>query len=94
MIYWINSYKLCNTLLNLMLTIWFFWVSANLFNLDSFETDMLLLPSHIRSKKEEPGTSLVVQWLRLPALNAGGPGSIPGQGTRSHMPQLRPGAAK
>ena len=23
-----------------------------------------------------------------------GPGSIPGQGTRPHMPQLRPGAAK
>ena len=36
------------------------------------------------------GTSLVVQWLRLWAPNAGGPGSIPGQGTRSHMPQLRP----
>ena len=35
------------------------------------------------------GTSLVVQWLRLQAPNAGGPGSIPGQGTRSHMPQLR-----
>ena len=31
------------------------------------------------------GTSLVVQWLRLHAPNAGGPGSIPGQGTRSHM---------
>ena len=30
-------------------------------------------------------TSLVVQWLRLCAPNAGGPGSIPGQGTRSHM---------
>ncbi|TEA37689.1 hypothetical protein DBR06_SOUSAS9210004, partial [Sousa chinensis] len=30
--------------------------------------------------------SLVVQWLRLRAPNAGGPGSIPGQGTRSHMP--------
>ncbi|TEA37693.1 hypothetical protein DBR06_SOUSAS9210008, partial [Sousa chinensis] len=29
--------------------------------------------------------SLVVQWLRLCAPNAGGPGSIPGQGTRSHM---------
>ncbi|TEA31888.1 hypothetical protein DBR06_SOUSAS8310129, partial [Sousa chinensis] len=29
--------------------------------------------------------SLVVQWLRLHAPNAGGPGSIPGQGTRSHM---------
>ena len=35
------------------------------------------------------GTSLVVQWLRLHAPNAGGPDSIPGQGTRSHMAQLR-----
>ena len=26
------------------------------------------------------GTSLVVQWLRLYSSNAGGPGSIPGQG--------------
>ena len=33
------------------------------------------------------GTSLVVQWLRLHALNAGGPGSIPGQGTKiPHAP--------
>ena len=31
----------------------------------------------------------MVQWLRLRAPNAGGPGSISGQGTRSHMPQLR-----
>ena len=31
----------------------------------------------------------MVQWLRLHAPNAGGWGSIPGQGTRSHMPQLR-----
>ena len=35
------------------------------------------------------GTSLVVQWLRLLAPNARGLNSIPGQGTRSHMPQLR-----
>ena len=35
------------------------------------------------------GTSLVVQWLRLCAPSARGPGSIPGQGTRSHIPQLR-----
>ena len=35
------------------------------------------------------GTSLVVQWLRLHAPNAGGMGSIPGQGTRSHMLPLR-----
>ena len=35
------------------------------------------------------GTSLVVQWLRLCAPNAGGLGSNPGQGTRSHMSQLK-----
>ena len=40
-------------------------------------------------KSEQIGTSLVVQWLRLCAPNAGDPGSIPGQGTRSHMLQLR-----
>ena len=46
-------------------------------------------------------TSLVVQWLRLSAPNAGGLGLTPGQGTRScmlqqrsHLPQLRPRAAK
>ena len=31
------------------------------------------------------GTSLVVLWVRLHAPNAGGPGSIPCQGTGSHM---------
>ena len=31
------------------------------------------------------GTSLVVQWVRLHTPNAGDLGSIPGQGTRSHM---------
>ena len=35
------------------------------------------------------GTSLVVQWLRLHAVNARGQGLIPGQGTRSHVLQLR-----
>ena len=39
-------------------------------------------------------TSLVVQWLRLCISNAGGPGSIRGQGTSSHVLQLRPGSAK
>ena len=33
-------------------------------------------------------------WLRLHTPNAEGPGSSPGQGTRSHTPQLRPGTAK
>ena len=31
----------------------------------------------------------MVQWLRLQAPNAGGSGLIPGQGTGSHMPQVR-----
>ena len=35
------------------------------------------------------GTSLPVQGQRLCAPNAGDTGSIPGQGTRSHMLQLR-----
>ena len=40
------------------------------------------------------GTSLVVQWLILRPPSAGDPGSILGQGTRSHMLQPRPGTAK
>ena len=39
--------------------------------------------------KSHRGISLVVQWLRLNAPNAGGLGPIPGQGTGPHMPQLR-----
>ena len=35
------------------------------------------------------GTCLVVQWLSLCTPNAGGPGSIPGQGTRPHVKQIR-----
>jgi len=45
-------------------------------------------------KIDSMGTSLVVQCLRLHAPNARGPGSILGQGTRSHMPQLRPSTAE
>ena len=32
--------------------------------------------------------------IKTPHTQCRGPGSIPGQGTRSHMPQLRPGTAK
>ena len=35
------------------------------------------------------GTSLAVQWLRVHTPNAGGPGLNLGQGTSSHMQQLR-----
>ena len=42
-------------------------------------------------KISQLGTSLVVQWLRLCAPNAGGLGSIPGRGTRPHTLLLRVG---
>ena len=45
-------------------------------------------------KKHCPGTSLVVQLLRLHAPKAGDLGSIPSQGTRSHMLQIRPSIVK
>jgi len=35
------------------------------------------------------GLPWLVQWLRLCFPNTGGPGSIPGQGTRFHKPHLR-----
>ena len=41
------------------------------------------------SERAEKETFLVVQGLTLHAPNAGAPGLIPGQGTRSHMPQLK-----
>ena len=44
-------------------------------------------PIHIQRLLHE--TSLVVQWLRLHAPNAGGPGSTPGQETRSYMLQQK-----
>ena len=40
---------------------------------------------------EQARTQLVVQWLRCHAPCAGGLVSIPGHGTRSCVPQLRPG---
>ena len=45
--------------------------------------------AQISDKKLNHRMSLVVPWLRLCAPNARGLHSIPGQGTRSHMLQLR-----
>ena len=46
-------------------------------------------PTHGKLPQKDPaGTSLVVEWLRLNASNAGGLCLIPGQGIRSHTPQL------
>ena len=53
-----------------------------------------LLLSIVFIKMNLRGTTLVVQWLTLCAPNPGGPSSIPGQGPRSWMLQLRPGTTK
>ena len=45
-------------------------------------------------RQDREGLSLVVQWLRPCAPNAGGPGSISGQGTRSYVSQLLHAATK
>ena len=55
---------------------------------------ILFVFENIHNKIVGVGNSLVVQWLRLCTPDSGGLGSIPGQGTRSHMPQLRFYAAK
>ena len=47
------------------------------------------MPIEKHCKRDSP--ALVVHWLRLHAPNAGDPGSIPGQGTRSYMAQPRVG---
>ena len=55
----------------------------------------LLAPSGKKKKKKRQcGTSLVIQWLRLGALNAGRLGLISGQEARSHVLQIRPSASK
>ena len=46
-----------------------------------------VLKSHEENRSHQD--FLVVQWLRLHAPNAEGPGSIPGQETRSHTLHLK-----
>ena len=61
-------------------------------NCDVIFPQLIFINFH--SLKSFTRTSLVVQWLRFYTPNAGGPGSISGQGTRSLMPQLRPKTTK
>ena len=50
-----------------------------------------LVQIHIKLQlnNKKAGRSLVVQWLRLCTPNTGNSDPIPGEGTRSHMRQLR-----
>ena len=61
-------------------------------NGDFFPLEAWCLPDTPKIMHEEgiyftgsAGSSLVAQWLRFCASNAGGVGSTPGQGTRSHI---------
>ena len=57
----------------------------------TLNTNLKIRASYFGPQESEycnAGTSLVVHWLRHSAPNAGGPGLIPGQGTRSHKLQL------
>ena len=42
-----------------------------------------------RASKNELGTFPVAPAAKTPCSHGRGPGSVPGQGTRSHTPQLR-----
>jgi len=67
----------------------FKYISGILFNSETHVScNALTVTLHSVSDSEQM-TSLLVQWLRLHASSAGSPGLIPGQGARSHMPQLR-----
>ena len=66
------------------------WVAMLSATTDNF----FLLKNYTKFKKWASRTSLVVQWLRLHHLNAEGLSSIPAQGTRSRVPQLRLSKAK
>ena len=59
----------------------------------SFSQRLLLFHSNFKTitkpTRELWGTSVVGQWPRFHAPSAGGPGPIPGQGTRSYVRQLK-----
>ena len=61
---------------------------------DDFAESLKYLNMHsFRYLQKNIGTFLVVQWLRRHIPRSGGPYWIPSCGTRSHIPQLRPGTA-
>ena len=62
-----------------------------------FSKDTWMAAKHLKLsviKKCKSRDVLVIQWLRPHAPNAGSLNSILGQGTRSHILQLRPGGTK
>ena len=68
---------------------WMYLIPLNCTLKNDYDDKTMLCVFYHNKKLKGIGTSLVVQWLRHHAPNAGGPGLIPGQGTRSHMLQLK-----
>ena len=62
-------------------------IVSKVMNSFTLETKINCLLLVFTIKEGKSGTSLVVQWLSRHAPNAEDLSSIPGQGTRSHMPQ-------
>ena len=71
--YWVDVYKMYSRLILSSLPFSTVW------------SRLIKKWATVSLKDSTVGTSLVVQWVRLCAPNAGDRGSIPGQGTRSHM---------
>ena len=65
------------------------WIDLEIIILSKTEKDMPYDITCTWNLKYNTRTSLVGQWLRLHAPRAGSLGLIPGQGTRSHMLQIR-----
>ena len=66
-----------------------FLSSRNAMEMSSRITAVPIDSSYAHPRNETAGTSLAIQWLRLHTPNGEGPGSIPDQGTISHMPWLK-----
>ena len=81
-LWWVLFHR-CTTYLSSMITVW--WCSGWAGALASFPRSSYRIGrTQCEMKVLGPLViSLVVQWLRLCASNAGGTSSIPGQGTRS-----------
>ena len=65
------------------------YINLSLFFFFYSEHALLLLFKFFNLKSKKRWTSLVAKCLRLLTSNTGGLGSTPGQGTRSHMLQLK-----
>ena len=87
--YWAHTDRICsvgNWIWRLLRSVIWSGKSLTLFSIviaiTTMWVDFLHRKCNLSKKKRRPGTSLVIQWLRLCASNTAGMGLIPGQGTK------------